>query len=137
MPTTAKDAKGMLLESIFDDDPVIFLEHRWLHGLESNVPEEDFRIPLGKANLIEEGSDITIVSMSYMTIEAIRAVKELKEIGIKCDLIDLRSIAPLDYELIRKSVKTPGKLMVAGGPEPIDSRIAGSGDTFMHTNYNR
>ena len=111
MPTTAYDAKGLLLESIFDDDPVIFLEHRWLHGLESDVPELDYRIPIGKANLVNEGTDLTIVSLSYMTIESLQAVKELEKIGVHCDLIDLRSTSPLDFEAVRKSVKKTGKLI--------------------------
>ena len=111
IPTSAYDAKGLLLESIFDDDPVIFLEHRWLHGLKSNVPKSSYRIPIGKANLVNEGSDLTIVALSYMTIEAIQAIKELEKIGVNCDLIDLRSTSPLDFELIRKSVKKTGKLI--------------------------
>ena len=111
IPTTAYDAKGLLLESIFDNDPVIFLEHRWLYGLESNVPESSYRIPIGKANLVNEGSDLTIVSLSYMTIESIQALKELEKIGIHCDLIDLRTTSPLDFDLVRKSVKKTGKLI--------------------------
>ena len=111
MPTTAYDAKGLLLESIFDDDPVIFLEYRWLHGLESEVPEEDYRIPIGEANLLQEGKDITIVSLSYMTIEAIHAIEELNKEGISCDLIDLRSTSPIDWELIKKSVTKTGRLL--------------------------
>ena len=67
LPTSAYDAKGMLLSSIFDDDPVIFLEHRWLHNLESKVPEGDYRVPLGKAKLVKKGNDITIVSLSYVS----------------------------------------------------------------------
>lgn len=111
MPTSAYDAKGMLLESIFDNNPVIFIEHRWLHGNESEVPEEDFRIPLGKSRLISEGHDVTIVSMSYMTVETIEAVKELKKAGISCDHIDLRSVSPLDWDSIFDSVKKTGRLL--------------------------
>jgi len=111
VPTTAYDAKGLLLESIFDDDPVIFLEHRWLHGLESEVPEEEFRIPIGEAAIVSEGSDVTITSLSYMTIEARHAVDELKKEGISCDLIDLRSTSPIDWDKIYKSVKKTGKLL--------------------------
>jgi pyruvate/2-oxoglutarate/acetoin dehydrogenase E1 component len=111
IPSTAYDAKGLLLESIFDNDPVIFLEHRWLYGLESNVPESSYRIPIGKANLVNEGKDLTIVSLSYMTIESIQAVKELEKIGIHCDLIDLRTTSPLDFDLVRESVKKTGKLI--------------------------
>jgi pyruvate dehydrogenase E1 component beta subunit len=111
MPTTAYDVKGMLLESIFDDDPVIFLEHRWLHNLESTVPEESYRVPIGKANIIESGSDITIVSLSYMTIESLHAVKELTKKGISCELIDLRTTSPLDWKTIINSVNKTGRLL--------------------------
>ena len=111
MPTSAYDAKGLLLESIFDDSPTIFLEHRWLHGLESEVPEESYRVPLGKANLVNTGSDLTIVSMSYMTIEATHAVNELNKVGINCDLIDLRTTSPLDVDLIKKSVTKTGRII--------------------------
>jgi len=68
MPATAEDAKGLLLSAIFDDNPVIFLEHRWLHNLRGNVPDGDIRIPLGQANKLREGTDITITAMSYMTV---------------------------------------------------------------------
>ena len=85
MPSTPKDAKGLLIASIFDDNPVIFLEHRWLHNQkEGDVPEGNFRIPLGKANRLVEGKDVSIISMSYMTIEAIKAVKFLKSENISC-----------------------------------------------------
>lgn len=112
MPTTVKDAKGLLLASIFDNNPVIFLEHRWLHNLEGEVPESDYRIEIGKAAVLREGADITIVSMSYMTIEALHACDELKRIGISCDLIDLRTVRPIDWDTIKGSVKKTGKLIV-------------------------
>jgi pyruvate/2-oxoglutarate/acetoin dehydrogenase E1 component len=111
MPTTAYDAKGLLLESIFDDDPVIFLEHRWLHGLESEVPEDEYRVPIGKAMNLKEGSDITITSLSYMSVEAMHAIDELNKIGISCDLIDLRTTSPLDWEMIKKSVLKTGRIL--------------------------
>jgi acetoin:2,6-dichlorophenolindophenol oxidoreductase subunit beta len=113
MPSTPEDAKGLLLSSIFDDNPVIFLEHRWLHNQSGNVSESsDFRIPIGKVNLVNTGDDITIVSMSYMTIEAIHAIKTLKKQNINCDLIDLRTIKPLDYDIIFRSVNKTGRLLV-------------------------
>ena len=112
LPTSAYDAKGMLLSSIFDDDPVIFLEHRWLHNLESNVPEGDYRVPLGQAKLVKKGNDITIVSLSYMTVEAMHAIEELSKIGISCDLVDLRTTSPLDWRTIKKSISKTGRLLV-------------------------
>lgn len=112
MPTTAEDAKGLLLASIFDDDPVIFLEHRWLHNVKGEVPEGDYRVPLGKARLLREGGDVTIVAMSYMTVEALHAADHLAAQGIASDLIDLRSIRPLDWAAIEASVRRTGRLLV-------------------------
>ena len=111
MPATAPDAKGLLLESIFDDNPVVFLEHRWLHALEGNVPADDYRIPIGKACHLAQGNDITIASLSYMTVEALHAVSVLEKEGISCDLIDLRSVKPIDYKLIFSSVRKTGRLL--------------------------
>lgn len=111
MPTTAYDAKGLLLSSIFDNNPVIFLEHRWLHNLQSDVPEGDFRVPIGKANQIMEGSDISIISFSHMVIEAIEATEFLKPHGISCEVIDLRSLKPIDWKLIFESVNKTGRLI--------------------------
>lgn len=112
MPTTPKDAKGLLLASIFDPNPVLFLEHRWLHEMEGDVPAESYRTPLGKASLLSEGQDLTIVSMSYMTVEMLRALPLLKQAGVSADVIDLRSISPLDWETVMRSVKKTGRLLV-------------------------
>jgi pyruvate dehydrogenase E1 component beta subunit len=112
MPSLSGDAKGMLLSSIFDPDPVIFIEHRWLHGLKSDVPIGDYRVPIGKANIIRKGDRVTIVSMSYMTIEGIHAVDHMKKQNIKCELIDLRTIRPIDWDLLKKSLKKTGNLLV-------------------------
>jgi len=112
MPATSRDAKGLLISSIFDDNPVIFLEHRWLHNLEGAVPEGDFRIPIGKAKKLKEGRDLSIVAFSYMTIEALHAIEFLEKQGIFCDLIDLRSVKPIDWELIFNSVQKTGRLLV-------------------------
>jgi pyruvate dehydrogenase E1 component beta subunit len=112
MPTSAKDAKGLLLSSIFDPNPVIFLEHRWLHNALGEVPEGDYRIPLGKAKIIKQGSDVTIVAISYMVIEAIRAVGYLNQLNISCELIDPRTIKPMDWQTIFDSVMKTGRLIV-------------------------
>ena len=111
MPTTAGDAKGLLLESIFDDNPVVFMEHRWLHNLESDVPEGDYRVPLGKAKILKEGKDVTIVALSYMTIEALHAIDHLEQNNISCELIDIRTIKPIDWPLIYSSVNKTGRLL--------------------------
>jgi len=112
MPSTAEDAKGLLLASIFDDDPVVFLEHRWLHNLRGEVPEGDCRVPIGRARVVRRGTDLTIVAMSYMTVEALHAVDHLDAQGISCELIDLRSIRPLDWAAIETSVNRTGRLLV-------------------------
>ena len=112
MPTTPEDAKGLLLASIFDPNPVIFLEHRWLHNTVGDVPDGDFRVPLGLARKVRSGDDITIVSMSYMTVEALHAADYLKIHGISCEVIDLRTIKPLDWQSVFNSVTKTGRLLV-------------------------
>ena len=107
-----EDAKGLLLSSIFDPDPVIFLEHRWLHNMTGEVEDGDCRTPIGKARRVREGSDITVVAMSYMTIEALHAVCHLATQGISCELIDLRTIRPLDWAAINASVQRTGCMLV-------------------------
>ena len=111
MPTTSYDAKGMLLSAIFDDNPVVFLEHRWLHNMEGDVPVGDYRVPLDKAGILATGGDLTIVSLSYMTVEALHAMEALQMQGIHCDLIDLRSINPIDWDTIFRSVKKTGRIL--------------------------
>ena len=112
MPAFPEDAKGLLLSSIFDDNPVVFLEHRWLHSVEGVVPEGDYRVPIGKARRLAEGGDLTIVSMSYMTVEALHAVEHMTAAGVSCDLIDLRTVQPLDWQTVFDSVHRTGRLLV-------------------------
>jgi pyruvate dehydrogenase E1 component beta subunit len=112
MPAIAEDAKGLLLSAIFDPDPVVFLEHRWLHNLNGEVPDGDCRIQLGKAALLRTGVDVTVVAMSYMTIEALHAVDHLSAQRISCDLIDLRCVRPVDWQAIEASVNRTGRLLV-------------------------
>lgn len=112
MPATAHDAKGLLIAAIEDPNPVIFLEHRWIHGLTGEVPEQMYRVPIGQANIARAGSDITIVSSSYLTIETLRAAEVLAEEGIAVEVVDLRTISPLDEVLIAASVKKTGRLLV-------------------------
>ena len=115
LPFTPHDAKGLLISAIEDDDPVIFIEHRWLHGISGPVPEKMYRIPIGKARVIKKGCDITIVTSSYMTLESIRASEALKKDGIDAEVIDLRAIKPLDEDSILSSVKKTGRLVVVDG----------------------
>jgi acetoin:2,6-dichlorophenolindophenol oxidoreductase subunit beta len=112
IPTNPEDAKGLLLSSIFDDNPVLFFEHRWLHSTIGHVTEGDVRIPLGKARVVREGSDLTIVAMSYMVVEAVHAVDYMAGEGIRCDLIDLRTIKPLDWDAVFESVRRTRRLLV-------------------------
>jgi pyruvate/2-oxoglutarate/acetoin dehydrogenase E1 component len=111
MPTTPEDAKGLLTASISDPNPVVFLEHRWLHNAKGNVPYGFYSKPLGRARIAKKGTDITIVSMSYMTIEAIHAAEYLEAQGVSCEVIDLLTIRPLDWETVFISVKKTGKLL--------------------------
>lgn len=111
MPATPEDAKGLLLTSIFGEDPVIFLEHRWLHNVVGEVPAGDHRVPIGKARRMREGADATVVSMSLMSLEAAHAVDHLAVQGIACDLIDLRSVRPIDWPAIEASVRRTGRLL--------------------------
>ena len=113
MPATPYDAKGLLIDSVRDNNPVIFLEHRWLHNMTGNVPEGAYTTKIGQPKTIREGKDITIVALSYMTIEAIKAAEVLEENGISVEIIDLRSLKPLDYNPIFDSVKKTGRLIVA------------------------
>ena len=112
MPATAYDAKGLLVSAIEDNNPVIFIEHRWLHNVSGDVPKEKYRIPLGKAKIVKEGKDLTIISSSYMMLEAIRASEVLKKDGINAEVLDLRTIKPLDEKTILESVKKTGRVIV-------------------------
>jgi pyruvate dehydrogenase E1 component beta subunit len=111
MPTTPADAKGLLMSSIFDPNPVIFLEHRWLHNTLGEVQSGEFRLPLGKAKIVKNGTDITIVSMSYMTIEAIHAAAYLEKKGVSCEIVDLRTVNPIDWDAVFSSVKKTGRII--------------------------
>jgi pyruvate/2-oxoglutarate/acetoin dehydrogenase E1 component len=112
MPALPGDAKGLLLSSIFGEDPVVFLEHRWLHNVEGEVPEAEHPVPIGKAARLREGDDVTIVAMSYMTIEALHAADHLAAQGIHCDLIDLRTVRPLDWDTVFASVRKTKRVLV-------------------------
>lgn len=103
-PTSAQDAKGLLLSSIADNNPVVFLEHRWLHQSISDVPKEKYLTPIGKAKIVRAGRDISLIAMSYMTVEALRAANYLSDFGIDCEIIDLRTVRPIDWETIFNSV---------------------------------
>ena len=113
LPTTPKDAKGLLISAIRDNNPVIFIEHRWLYWQEGEVPEEPFVIPLGKANVLQKGRDVTVVATSWMNVEAEKAAEILEKRGVSIEIVDPRTIAPLDDSFIVKSVEKTGYCVVA------------------------
>jgi len=113
MPSTPYDAKGLLISAVKDNNPVVFLEHRWLHNTHGDVPEEMYEVPSGKAHVVKEGSDIAIAATSHMVLEARKALELLEEEGISVELIDIRSVKPFDKETILKSVRKTGRLIVA------------------------
>ena len=111
-PSNAYDAKGLLVSSINDNGPVIYFEHRWLHNIKGRVPKKLYSIKIGKAKVIQKGKDLTIVSFSDALIQLMRINKVLKRSGISPEIIDLRSIRPLDKGTILKSVKKTRNLLV-------------------------
>lgn len=112
MPSTPYDAKGLIISSIADENPVIIIDHRWLFKHTGYVPEEVYSIPFGKGEVRRPGKDATIVGISYMIIEALRAAEELQKEGIEVEVIDLRTVRPLDEGIILKSLKKTGRLVV-------------------------
>lgn len=113
MPATASDAKGLLLSAIADPNPVIYIEHRWLHKVTGPVLSGYVETPIGSARVIEKGTDVTIVSSSYMTVECLKAHGILKKAGIRAEVVDLRSIKPIDWTTLEASVGKTKRLLVA------------------------
>ena len=111
MPATPYDAKGLLKAAIRNDNPVMFIEHKMLYGVEGPVPEEDYVVPLGVADVKREGSDVTIVSYSRMVLRALEAAEELAKQGISAEVVDLRSLKPLDLETVVASVRKTGRIV--------------------------
>ncbi|OGT36751.1 MAG: acetoin dehydrogenase [Gammaproteobacteria bacterium RIFCSPHIGHO2_12_FULL_38_14] len=117
-PTSAHDAKGLLLSSIKDNNPVVFMEHRWLHNSISAVPEGYYEVPLGQAKVVRQGADISLIGMSYMTVEALRAAEYLEKFDISCEVIDLRSIRPIDWDTVFHSVRKTKRLIALDTSQP-------------------
>lgn len=113
MPATPYDAKGLLMASVEDDNPVLFLEHRWLHGTFGEVPEERYTVPLGVSRKVREGEDVTIVACSHMVTESLKAAQWLEKEDISVDLIDMRTIKPLDIHAILRSIQKTKRLIIA------------------------
>lgn len=115
-PSTAADAKGLIKSAIRDNDPVVFLEHKLLYAMKGDVPEEEYVIPLGQADVKREGKDVTIITWSRQVFFALEAAKELEKEGIDVEVLDLRTLVPLDWEAIKKSVsKTHNVVVVQEG----------------------
>lgn len=115
MPSTPYDVKGLLLASIDDDNPVIFIDERWLYNEEGDVPEEMYSVPIGRGAVRYEGRDVTIVASSYMVNKAIKATQSLEKASIMAEVIDLRSLKPIDEKLLLESVKKTGRMVVVDG----------------------
>jgi len=118
VPATPYDAKGLLIQSIRDDDPVIFFEHKVLYATEGDVPEEPYAIPFAEANIVREGSDVTIVAIGRMVLLAEQAAEALEADGISCEIIDPRTTSPLDEDTILESVENTGRLVVVDEANP-------------------
>ncbi|NQU85563.1 MAG: alpha-ketoacid dehydrogenase subunit beta [Mariniphaga sp.] len=114
-PSSPYDVKGLLISAIKDPNPVVFIDDRWLYNIEENVPENIYEIPIGKARILNKGTDLTIVSSSFLTTECQKAISKLNNDQIRIELIDLRTIKPLDEDLILNSVKKTGRLIVVDG----------------------
>lgn len=117
-PSTSSDAKGMLISSIKNKNPVIFFEHRWLHGNFGNVPKDFYTTPLTKSKILRKGKSISIISYSFMAIESLKASKILEKFGISCEILDLRCLRPLDKKSIVNTAKKNNLVLVVDSGMP-------------------
>ncbi|GAA0366286.1 alpha-ketoacid dehydrogenase subunit beta [Alkalibacterium iburiense] len=128
IPSNPYDAKGLMTAAIRDEDPVVFLEHMKLYrSFRDEVPEEEYTVPLGKANVAKEGSDITVVAYGYMVREALKAAEQLEKDNVSVEVIDLRTVSPVDYETIIESVEKTGRMVMVQEAQ----RQAGVGNTVI------
>jgi acetoin:2,6-dichlorophenolindophenol oxidoreductase subunit beta len=112
MPSNPYDAKGLLKSAIRDNNPVVFIENKALYGMKGEVPEEEYTIPIGQAKVVKEGKDVTIVALGQMVNKSLAAAETLENNGISPEIIDPRTISPLDTETIKQSVKKTGRLII-------------------------
>jgi pyruvate/2-oxoglutarate/acetoin dehydrogenase E1 component len=138
MPSSPYDAKGLLIQAIRDNDPVIFCEHKALYAMEGDVPEESYTIPFGEANIVREGDDVTIVALGRMVTHAGKAANTLAKEGISCEIIDPRTTSPFDEETVLESVENTGRLVIVDESTPrcsmatdISSLVAQKGFSFL------
>ena len=118
IPSNPYDAKGLLIQAIRDDDPVIFCEHKALYAMEGEVPEESYTIPFGEARVVREGKDVTIVALARMVSYAQKAADALAKEGISCEIIDPRTTSPFDEDTILESLETTGRLIIVDEASP-------------------
>jgi acetoin:2,6-dichlorophenolindophenol oxidoreductase subunit beta len=118
VPSNAYDAKGLLIQSIRDNDPVIFCEHKNLYGHESDVPQESYTIPFGEANVVREGKHVTIVTYGMMVHRALDAAALLAKDKVECEVIDLRTLSPIDWDTVLESVENTGRLVCVDEAHP-------------------
>ncbi len=111
-PAFAADAKGLLQAAIRDDNPVVFVESKLLYGTRGEVPDGDYLVPLGEAKVVREGSDVTLVAYSRMTIESLKAAQTLSQMGVEAEVVDLRTLSPLDMDTVAASVEKTGRAVV-------------------------
>ena len=112
MPSTPYDAKGLLKAAIRDDNPVLFFEHKVGYKVKGEVPDEDYVLPIGKADIKREGKDITIISYSYTIHKCLAAAEKLAQEGIDAEVLDLRTLTPLDKDAIIASAKKTGRVLI-------------------------
>jgi pyruvate dehydrogenase E1 component beta subunit len=118
VPSTPYDTKGLLIASIRDNDPVIFLEHKNLYGFEGEVPEASYAIPFGEANVVREGKTVSIVTYGLMVHRSLDAAAALAKDGVDCEVVDLRSLSPLDIDTVLESVGKSGRLVCVDEANP-------------------
>lgn len=120
-PATPYDAKGLLKSAIRDDDPVLVMESERLFGIKGEIPDSEYLIPIGKADVKREGTDVTIITFGKIVFDSLAAAEELQKEGISCEVIDLRSMRPIDYDTIIESVKKTNRCVVVDESFPIAS----------------
>lgn len=137
MPATPYDAKGLMIAAIEDDNPVVFIDDRWLYGEKEVVPKEPYSVPIGKGIVRKRGTDVTIAAISYMAREAVKAGAVLREYGINAEVIDMRTVKPLDHAIVKKSVQKTRRLVIAEAAwlsgsvsGEIAARVAGDSDLY-------
>jgi pyruvate/2-oxoglutarate/acetoin dehydrogenase E1 component len=112
MPSTPYDARGLLKTAIRDDNPVMFIEHKLLYATKGSVPDGEYLIPFGQSDIKRKGKDVTIAAISYMVMKALKAAERLAGEGIEAEVIDLRTLVPLDLETILQSVRKTNRAVI-------------------------